>query len=739
MVSLFSRSKTGGKKDEGGKKDLFGVSLETCFVRKPSPDGKLPFVVHSLIEYLNDQDAVNCEGILRLCGNHMEVQTVRQKYNSGNSFVLGDVVKEMHTASRLLKLWLDQLKEPLLTFELYDELSAFQKNDPQAIEKMRSIVSKLPDLNYRTARYVFTFLHSISVNAAVNKMHAGNIALLMTPVLVRSPSVDPNDLMSFANVGSGSGAVDALVKHAPEIFDAASLDSSVNDGDNSSTSAGLLSASDTADQPLPQDVPSELVEPATPELRDNHLRKLSEELPMPAYGDGAESHGTSASSDYETSDTESETTTTMTDDASEPAVLSPIPSFDRSPGIAPLNLIPAHSHSSDTLMQLTTRSRSRVVGYVETTVERFMNTDSLLIDVAETSTAINTARSEPSPDSRTESPFSRSLDDAIERERRLLTAPESREHAAVEAATSLNTRALPHRLSRTKLGPARRLSDTLQYQLKAWDTRFAVRKGMTPGTQRGDRAEIEHVVQAYVAVDEFMKTWATLTLQSQWRGRKARKNRKTTPAATPSRTPSRPVGPVVARDLLTSPLPSYPPLAETQRPADPITDPLGYASMHLVRARDGSSLPAMLEDMTEPQLKMEKSLIKLELRDYDRRYTLRTGQEPTRADKEPIRPLYQRYKAVNALLELFDKSAAPAANLDEMTLPSLMALKRQLQHELHVIDVKFKQDHVDYKSMPEGAAKRQLYVNLKGSQNRFFESHARYKAVKEEIVRRNVG
>lgn len=48
------------KKNDQAKTALFGVPLDVSYERKRSPDGRLPYVIHSLIEYLEAEDSGLC-------------------------------------------------------------------------------------------------------------------------------------------------------------------------------------------------------------------------------------------------------------------------------------------------------------------------------------------------------------------------------------------------------------------------------------------------------------------------------------------------------------------------------------------------------------------------------------------------------------------------------------------------------------------------------------------------------
>lgn len=81
----------------------------------------------------------------------------------------------------VLKLYIRQLPEPPLTFELYRDFLA--ANDNAAA--LREVVARLPQENLDFAVYVLDFLAEIAALADRNQMTPSNIAIVMGPNLLR--------------------------------------------------------------------------------------------------------------------------------------------------------------------------------------------------------------------------------------------------------------------------------------------------------------------------------------------------------------------------------------------------------------------------------------------------------------------------------------------------------------------------------------------------------------------------
>lgn len=67
--------------------------------------------------------ALETEGLFRRSANVAHVRELQAKVNQGESIDFHD---DVHIAAVLLKTFLRELEEPLMTFDLYDEITQFQ-------------------------------------------------------------------------------------------------------------------------------------------------------------------------------------------------------------------------------------------------------------------------------------------------------------------------------------------------------------------------------------------------------------------------------------------------------------------------------------------------------------------------------------------------------------------------------------------------------------------------------------
>lgn len=85
----------------------------------------IPPIVQQLVEYLDCPDALETEGLFRRSANTVVVRELQAKINQGEKVKFEDP----HVAAVLLKTFLRELREPLLTYDLYEEIVQFQSKN----------------------------------------------------------------------------------------------------------------------------------------------------------------------------------------------------------------------------------------------------------------------------------------------------------------------------------------------------------------------------------------------------------------------------------------------------------------------------------------------------------------------------------------------------------------------------------------------------------------------------------
>lgn len=134
--------------------------------------------------------------------------------------------QDPHVIGSILKLYLRELPEPLLTYALYKDFIRIAERHTEAERKteIKAILNKLPKENYANLRYLTRFLALLQQRAVHNKMSSQNLAIVMSPNMLW-PRVDkssnaPADYIGQVNSSSAANIiVELLISQWDYFFD----------------------------------------------------------------------------------------------------------------------------------------------------------------------------------------------------------------------------------------------------------------------------------------------------------------------------------------------------------------------------------------------------------------------------------------------------------------------------------------------------------------------------------------
>ncbi|XP_077209402.1 rho GTPase-activating protein 18 isoform X4 [Paroedura picta] len=166
---------------------LFGVPLLVLLEQdqKRVPGIKIPLIFQKLILHI-EEGKLDTEGLLRIPGVATRVKSLCQELEA--KFYDGtfnwETVKQ-HDAASLLKLFIRELPQPLLTVEY---LKAFQdvqrlSTKKHQLQALNLLVLLLPEGNRDTLKALLEFLQRVIDHKDSNKMTLKNVAMVMTPNL----------------------------------------------------------------------------------------------------------------------------------------------------------------------------------------------------------------------------------------------------------------------------------------------------------------------------------------------------------------------------------------------------------------------------------------------------------------------------------------------------------------------------------------------------------------------------
>ncbi|XP_071405905.1 rho GTPase-activating protein 8 isoform X3 [Pithys albifrons albifrons] len=151
----------------------FGVSLQ--YIKDKNKGELIPPVMKETVSYLKSK-GLQVEGLFRRSASIQIIKDVQKLYNQGKSVNFDDY-HDIHIPAVILKTFLRELPQPLLTFECYDHILGITSVEScLRVTRCKQIIQGLPDHNYVVLKYLICFLHMVSQESIYNRMTASSLA-----------------------------------------------------------------------------------------------------------------------------------------------------------------------------------------------------------------------------------------------------------------------------------------------------------------------------------------------------------------------------------------------------------------------------------------------------------------------------------------------------------------------------------------------------------------------------------
>uniref|UniRef100_A0A4W4HN47 Rho GTPase-activating protein 19 n=1 Tax=Electrophorus electricus TaxID=8005 RepID=A0A4W4HN47_ELEEL len=184
--------------------------------------------IYQLIEYLGKN--LHVEGLFRVPGNSIRQQALREMLNGGADIDLESGDYYPHDVATLLKIFLGELPEPLLTHRHYHahlkiaEMTLLDEkgnktcvpNKERQIEALQLLFMLLPPANRALLKLLLDLLYQTAKQQDKNKMSAFNLALMFAPHIIWPKNVTANDLQD--NLNKLNNGIAFLIKHSQKLF-----------------------------------------------------------------------------------------------------------------------------------------------------------------------------------------------------------------------------------------------------------------------------------------------------------------------------------------------------------------------------------------------------------------------------------------------------------------------------------------------------------------------------------------
>ncbi|NXV21863.1 MYO9B protein, partial [Cepphus grylle] len=208
MSKIQSNCTSCGKKNEQDAEPRhFGV----CVSSLTSERNSVPIVMEKLLEYV-EMHGLYTEGIYRKSGSANRMKELKQLLQADpNSVKLENY--PIHTITGILKQWLRELPDPLMTSAQYNDfLRAVELPEKQEqLCAIYSVLEQLPQANHNTLERLIFHLVKVALIEDVNRMSPNALAIVFAPCLLRCPDTsDP--LTSMKDVSKTTMCVEMLIK-----------------------------------------------------------------------------------------------------------------------------------------------------------------------------------------------------------------------------------------------------------------------------------------------------------------------------------------------------------------------------------------------------------------------------------------------------------------------------------------------------------------------------------------------
>ncbi|XP_030628099.1 rho GTPase-activating protein 19-like [Chanos chanos] len=184
--------------------------------------------IYQLIEYLGRN--LHVEGLFRVPGNSLRQQALREMLNSGVDIDLETGDYHPNDVASVLKAFLGELPEPLLTHRHYHahlkiaDLTLFDEkgnktslpDKDRQIEALQLLLTLLPPVNRSLLKLLLDLLYQTAKQQDKNKMSALNLALMFAPHIIWPKNVTANNLHD--NINKLNNCIAFLIKHSQKLF-----------------------------------------------------------------------------------------------------------------------------------------------------------------------------------------------------------------------------------------------------------------------------------------------------------------------------------------------------------------------------------------------------------------------------------------------------------------------------------------------------------------------------------------
>ena len=173
--------------------------------------------IFQIIQYLEQPGNITTEGIFRKTGNLRKQQVLKDRLNRGVPMNLDDGEFSVHECASVVKMFLGELPEPLLTNVFFEaHCQAAEMSESKKLQAIQLLIMLIPDANWHLLKDLLLFLLKVSKNENRNKMSALNLGMIFASHVLCPRNLPSQELQSKHH--EFSQAVAFMISNAETLF-----------------------------------------------------------------------------------------------------------------------------------------------------------------------------------------------------------------------------------------------------------------------------------------------------------------------------------------------------------------------------------------------------------------------------------------------------------------------------------------------------------------------------------------
>ncbi|XP_055305259.1 unconventional myosin-IXa-like isoform X2 [Sitodiplosis mosellana] len=188
---------------------LFGIPLTSLCCMEDNTV-KIPVKIEQLITKI-EMHGLYTEGLYRKSGVNSKIKELKMKMSESK----GEIDYELynvHVLANVLKSFLREMPEPLLTFDRYDDfLRASELSETtDRVSTMMSLIKKLPTAHHALLERLIFHLALVAQREQFNRMSASSLAIVFAPCVLRTNRIVPAQ-DSLNDIGRQTKCIETLI------------------------------------------------------------------------------------------------------------------------------------------------------------------------------------------------------------------------------------------------------------------------------------------------------------------------------------------------------------------------------------------------------------------------------------------------------------------------------------------------------------------------------------------------